>query len=99
ALPQETLAQLYANGPDVAFAGGLFPVQPAEKVKGGWRVDGLWRFASGCMGADVLGVGIGTSEDGKPLIAVLKPEDVEIVDNWEVIGMRGTGSHDLKVKD
>src|SRR5699024_1250736 len=51
------------------------------------------------MAADVLGVGIGTSEDGKPLTAVLKPEDVEIVDNWEVIGMRGTGSHDLKVKD
>ena len=99
ALPQETLAQLYANGPDVAFAGGLFPVQPAKKVKRGWRVDGLWRFASGCMGADVLGVGIGTSDDGKPLTAVLRPEDVEIVDNWEVIGMRGTGSHDLKVKD
>src|SRR5699024_5863915 len=51
------------------------------------------------MGADVLGVGIGTSDDGKPLTAVLRPEDVEIVDNWEVIGMRGTGSHDLKVKD
>src|SRR3954468_7222618 len=36
ALPRETLAKLYENGPDVAFAGGLFPVQPAEKVKGGW---------------------------------------------------------------
>lgn len=97
ALPEETLAELYANGPDVAFAGGLFPVQPAEKVNGGWRVNGLWKFASGCMGADILGVGIGTSEDGKPLTAVLSPEDVEIIDNWEVIGMRGTGSHDLKV--
>ncbi|WP_240375667.1 acyl-CoA dehydrogenase family protein [Bacillus piscicola] len=99
ALPRETLAQVYSNGPDIAFAGGLFPVQPAEKVKGGWRVNGLWKFASGCMGADILGVGIGAGEDGKPLTAVLKPEDVEIVENWEVIGMRGTGSHDLRVKD
>ncbi|SDI44172.1 Acyl-CoA dehydrogenase [Alteribacillus persepolensis] len=99
ALPKETLKKLYENGPDIAFAGGLFPVQPAEKVEGGWRVNGLWKFASGCMGADILGVGIGSGEDGKPLTAVLKPEDVEIVENWEVIGMRGTGSHDLQVKD
>ncbi|WP_102346657.1 acyl-CoA dehydrogenase family protein [Bacillus sp. Marseille-P3661] len=99
ALPRDTLAQLYANGPDVAFAGGLFPVQPAEKVKGGWRVNGLWKFVSGCMGADILGVGIGTGEGGKPLTAVLNPEDTEIVENWEVLGMRGTGSHDLRVKD
>jgi indole-3-acetate monooxygenase len=99
ALPRETLACVYANGPDVAFAGGLFPVQPAEKVEGGWSVNGLWKFASGCKGADILGVGIGIGEGGKPLTAVLRPEDVEIVENWEVIGMRGTGSHDLRVKD
>ncbi|PIC55933.1 acyl-CoA dehydrogenase [Sporosarcina sp. P12(2017)] len=99
ALPGETLAKLYANGPDVAFAGGLFPVQPAERVNGGWIVNGLWKFASGCKGADILGVGIGTGEGGKPLTAVLRPEDVEIIENWEVIGMRGTGSHDLRVKD
>ncbi|PID01029.1 acyl-CoA dehydrogenase [Sporosarcina sp. P2] len=99
ALPEETLAKLYANGPDVAFAGGLFPVQPAKRVSGGWIVNGLWKFASGCKGADILGVGIGTGEGGKPLTAVLKPEDVEIIENWEVIGMRGTGSHDLLVKD
>ena len=99
ALPKETLAKLYANGPDIAFAGGLFPVQPAEKVEGGYNVNGLWKFASGSKGADVLGVGIGVGEGGKPLTAVLRPEDVEIVENWEVMGMRGTGSHDLRVKD
>ncbi|AXI00226.1 flavin-dependent monooxygenase [Sporosarcina sp. PTS2304] len=99
ALPKETLATLYAESPDIAFAGGLFPVQPAKRVEGGWIVNGIWKFASGCKGADILGVGIGTGEGGKPLTAVLKPEDVEIVDNWEVIGMRGTGSHDLHVKD
>ncbi|PID20114.1 acyl-CoA dehydrogenase [Sporosarcina sp. P3] len=99
ALPKETLVKLYANGPNVAFAGGLFPVQPAKRVNGGWVVNGLWKFASGCKGADILGVGIGTGEGGKPLTAVLKPEDVDIIENWEVIGMRGTGSHDLRVKD
>ncbi|MER7795513.1 acyl-CoA dehydrogenase family protein [Streptomyces sp. NPDC097640] len=102
ALPEETQARLYADGPDVAFAGGLFPVQPAERAEGGYRVSGRWKFASGCKGADLLGVGIkpGTGRDGRggrPLTAVLRPEQVEIVENWDVIGMRGTGSHDLVV--
>ncbi|WP_326670944.1 acyl-CoA dehydrogenase family protein [Streptomyces canus] len=99
ALPLETQALLYADGPDVAFAGGLFPVRPAERVDGGYRVSGRWRFASGCTGADVLGVGIkaGDSEVGRPLTAVLRPEHVEIDENWDAIGLRGTGSHDLVV--
>jgi alkylation response protein AidB-like acyl-CoA dehydrogenase len=99
ALPLDTQAELYAEGPDVAFAGGLFPVQPAERVEGGYRVSGRWRFASGCMGADVLGVGIKAGEDkaGRPLTAVLRPGQVRIAENWDVVGLRGTGSHDLVV--
>lgn len=99
ALPPDTQAELYADGPDVAFAGGLFPVQPTERVDGGYRIAGRWKFASGCKGADVLGVGIKAGEDkaGRPLTAVLRPEQVEIADNWDVIGLRGTGSHDLVV--
>ncbi|WP_369034193.1 MULTISPECIES: acyl-CoA dehydrogenase family protein [Streptomyces] len=98
-LPLDTQAELYADGPDVAFAGGLFPVQPAERVEGGYRVSGRWRFASGCMGADVLGVGIkaGADKAGRPLTAVLRPDRVRIAENWDVIGLRGTGSHDLVV--
>ncbi|MFI9531807.1 acyl-CoA dehydrogenase family protein [Nocardia fusca] len=100
ALPLDTQAQLYADGPDVVFAGGLFPVQPAAEVEGGLRLDGRWKFASGCMGADVLGVGIPGDEStaGKPRTALLRPEQVEIVQDWDVAGMRGTGSFDLMVR-
>lgn len=99
ALPPETQAQLYADGPDVAFAGGLFPVQPANPTEDGFMLNGRWKFASGCMGADILGVGIASSTDGKPRMAVLPPEQVEIVQEWDVVGMRGTGSFDLVVRD
>jgi alkylation response protein AidB-like acyl-CoA dehydrogenase len=99
ALPLDTQAELYADGPDVAFAGGLFPVQPAEHVEGGYRVSGRWKFSSGCKGADVIGVGIKAGEDkaGRPLTAVLRADQVEIAENWDVVGLRGTGSHDLVV--
>ncbi|EMD24510.1 acyl-CoA dehydrogenase family protein [Amycolatopsis azurea] len=99
ALPVETQAKLYADGPDVCFAGGLFPVQRAEPTAAGFLVDGRWKFASGCMGADILGVGIpgDDSTAGKPRTALLRPEQVEIVREWDVVGMKGTGSFDLVV--
>ncbi|WP_460164201.1 acyl-CoA dehydrogenase family protein [Pseudomonas sp. S2_F03] len=98
ALPPETLAEIYADSPDLVFAGGLFPLQPAEAVDGGWQVNGTWKFASGCKGADLLGVGIGAA-GGKPRTAVFRADQVDIIENWDVVGLKGTGSHDLRVTD
>jgi len=61
ALPVETQARIYASGPDQVFAGGLYPLQKAEHAAGGYVVSGQWRFASGCKGADWIGVGIGAA--------------------------------------
>ena len=100
ALPVETLGKLYANGPDVVFAGGIFPPQPAERVDGGLKVKGRWSFASGCMGAEVLGVGIlpkGGDSNPLPRMAVMPREKAQIVQNWDVMGLNATGSNVLVV--
>lgn len=101
ALPLATLEKMYANGPDVVFAGGIFPPQDARPVEGGVEVSGRWGWGSGCRGADVIGVGIkvegGGPTGGLPLIAVMPADKVEIADNWNVTGMQGTGSHDMVV--
>jgi alkylation response protein AidB-like acyl-CoA dehydrogenase len=103
ALPLSTLEQIYAGGPDVVFAGGIFPAQPAPRVDGGFRVSGRWSWGSGCTAASLIGVGI-TVEDGSPAgglprMAVIPRERVSIIDNWNVNGLRGTGSHDMAVDD
>ncbi|MFE0024412.1 acyl-CoA dehydrogenase family protein [Amycolatopsis sp. NPDC059021] len=100
ALPLDTQAELYRDGPDVVFAGALFPTQRAEPTERGFLVDGHWKFASGCVAADRIGVGLpGDAEsDGKPRTAVLRPEQVEILQDWDVVGMRATGSFDIVVR-
>ncbi|MEK8028389.1 acyl-CoA dehydrogenase family protein [Ideonella sp. BYS139W] len=109
ALPPATLARLYADGPDLVFAGGIFPPQRAPRVDGGFEVSGRWEWSSGCLGADVLGVGIApvdppASAEGPaarpslPRMAVLPRAQVHIERAWDVTGLVGTGSHDLVVE-
>ena len=100
-LPLETQAKLYADGPDVVFAGALFPIQQAAPTERGFLVNGRWKFASGCIAADVICVGIPGDDttSGKPRGALVRPELLEIVRDWDVAGMKGTGSFDLVAKD
>jgi alkylation response protein AidB-like acyl-CoA dehydrogenase len=99
-LPPQTFARIYADSPDVIFAGGIFPPQRAPRVDGGYEVSGRWSFASGCMSAQLLGVGIAPAEGektGLPRMAVMPREKARIDLTWDVSGMVGTGSHDLVV--
>ncbi len=70
-----------------------------EKVADGYRIDGRFGFSSGCHHASwvfVLGVPRNAPEEG--LTSFLVPEsDYEIVDNWNVMGLCGTGSCDVVV--
>ncbi|WP_221798173.1 acyl-CoA dehydrogenase family protein [Oceanobacter mangrovi] len=100
ALPVATIDKVWSEGPDVVFAGGIFPTQPAKRVDGGYMVSGRWKFGSGSMGASLIGVGI-QPDNGEPLprMAVMPADKVKIEPNWDVIGMVGTGSHDLVVDE
>jgi len=101
ALPLETIKKIYADSPDVVFAGGIFPPQPAAFVDGGLEVNGRWKFSSGCMGASLIGVGISPKNGdmlGLPRLAVMPREKVKIEETWNVVGLVGTGSHDVVVE-
>jgi alkylation response protein AidB-like acyl-CoA dehydrogenase len=99
-LPEPTLREIYAAGPDVVFAGALFPPHPAQRVAGGVRVTGRWKFGSGATGADLIGVGVkveGAADGGLPRMAVMPASKASIDPTWDVIGLQGTGSHDIVV--
>jgi alkylation response protein AidB-like acyl-CoA dehydrogenase len=101
ALPLETIKKIYAGSPDVVFAGGIFPPQPAAYVEGGLEVNGRWKFSSGCMGASLIGVGIAPKKGdmlGLPRLAVMPREKVRIEETWNVVGLVGTGSHDVVIE-
>lgn len=65
------------------------------KVEGGWRCKGAWDYASGCdMATHLLGGAMRPGPDGQPIHmhVLLKRDEFSIVNNWDMIGMQGTGS-------
>jgi len=101
ALRPEVAEQVIAKHPEVVFSGALNPLGQAVRVEGGVRVSGRWPFASGCLHSDWFWGQCVEQRDGKPaLLEVLVPRaDFEVLDTWHVAGLRGSGSHDVEVRE
>ncbi len=82
-----------------SMVGSLRPGGTAKKVDGGYRVSGRWAWGSGAPHANWFSVPV-MCEDPAPLVqAVVPASEVTIVDNWHVMGMKGTGSNDYELND
>ena len=89
----------------VSTGGGDFthPKGTAVKVDGGWRVSGRKQFASQSPVGSVMSTMMtyDDPERGRRVLNMAVPfgEGVTVVENWDVLGMRGTGSHDVDIVD
>lgn len=80
------------------------PNGTAVKVDGGYLVSGRKIFASQVPAGDVLSTlfTFEDSEAGRRVLGMSVPvaaEGVEIIETWDTMGMRGTGSHDVSLSD
>lgn len=97
--PEETVKTIFADKIPVvamvAAANGL-----AREVEGGYSVTGRWSFCSGFHNSDWLLCAAWIDNDPKREILMVVPKsEVTPHENWNVFGMRGTGSIDFSVED
>jgi indole-3-acetate monooxygenase len=95
--------------PGTAMAGVGSPSGRAVPVDGGFRVTGRWAYASGCRTSEWIFLGNIVFDGDKPRTtanglpefraAIVPTSEVEVIDTWHVLGLRGTGSHDVAVQD
>lgn len=102
--PIEVQQEIWGKETDTIVSGSYAPSATAQPVPGGFRVSGLWGFASGCdhAGWHVAGVIFPPAgEGGKPGAGfVLLPRaDYRIEDNWHTVGLAGTGSKNIRIDD
>ena len=95
----EELVLVSSGGSDWLTGSGT-----AVKVEGGYRVSARKIFSSGCPSGDLL---ITSAVYDDPVTGPtvlhfplpLRAEGVDILDTWHTMGMRGTGSHDVLIRD
>jgi indole-3-acetate monooxygenase len=95
-LPPQSRDELFGDGRGLA-AGVWAPQGRATRVPGGVVVSGRWAFCSGITHADVLFAGCVL--DDKPAVVALPTEQLQILDTWHTLGLRGTGSHDTVAEE
>lgn len=108
-LPEPAASEIFAATPDGVTGGVFHPRGRAAVVDGGYRVSGRWPLASGCQHCAWLLGGCIVMADGKPKLResgapearmmIFPARDAQIIDTWNVSGLRGTGSHDIAVED
>lgn len=95
--PRATQEEVWGSDPGTLVSASLGPVGAAKVVKGGLMLSGRWGFNSGCDHARFLLLGAMTS-DG-PWLCLLPSSDYTVIDNWHVVGLRGTGSKDAEADE
>jgi len=102
-LPDEAIDEIFVGGKSPKAAGVAAPSGQAKPVEGGYRVSGRWAFASGIQHSQWVAFGamlVGGNQDPPQQIRIVVPtSQVEIHDNWQVVGLRGTGSCEFSLFD
>lgn len=90
-------------GPAAAFVVATNgAVGEAVPVEGGFRIRGRWPFASGIHHASTVAAACSVTsgaQQGAVLLCYVPARQAEVIDNWHVSGLRGTGSCDYELAD
>lgn len=113
-IPDDATRRMLGNDTNRIIAGSVNPARArAVEVDGGYRLTGQWPFASGCHQASFLVAAAVVQESATPdsdprfypngepevRVFILPRDSWQIVDNWHVTGLRGTGSCDVAAED
>ena len=101
-LPNEAIDEIFVGGVAPKAAGVAAPTGKATLVEGGYRVSGRWAFASGIRHSQWVGFGAMVADGNSTLQQVrmvVPTSQVQIHDNWDVLGLQGTGSCEFSLSD
>ncbi|WP_330228153.1 flavin-dependent monooxygenase [Nocardia sp. NBC_00508] len=99
---QQAQEDVWGEDTEVRISSSYAPMGAGTVVDGGYIVNGAWAWSSGCDHATWAVLGGPVIKDGKPVdfgSFLIPRDDYRIDDVWNVVGLRGTGSNTVVVKD
>jgi 3-hydroxy-9,10-secoandrosta-1,3,5(10)-triene-9,17-dione monooxygenase len=102
--PEKTQREVWDANPDALIASSIaLAAGRGRKVDGGFVVSGRWPFSSGVDNSDWNMLAVTVYDDAKTAVdwrlCLVPKTDYQILDTWYAMGMVGTGSKDIEVKD
>ena len=100
----ETQDEVWGANPDVLIASSIaLAAGRGKRVSGGFQVSGRWPFSSGVDNCDWNMLAVTVYDDDKTAVdwrlCMVPKSDYRIIDTWYAMGMIGTGSKDIEVKE
>jgi alkylation response protein AidB-like acyl-CoA dehydrogenase len=105
------IAEVFADGVDITIAGNGVPRGFARPVDGGYMIRGHWAYGSaiahaewihtGCFVTDPSGKDMVIEPNGQPKIIITHHprSTIKLLGNWDVLGLRATGSFDYTIAE
>jgi 3-hydroxy-9,10-secoandrosta-1,3,5(10)-triene-9,17-dione monooxygenase len=99
----KTQHEVWDGNPDALIASSIaLAAGRGRKVDGGFVVSGKWPFSSGVDNSQWNMLAVTVYEDKMPVdwrLCIVPKSDYTIIDTWYAMGMVGTGSKDIEVKE
>jgi alkylation response protein AidB-like acyl-CoA dehydrogenase len=92
--PDQVQDEVFST-PDTRVCGTLSPSGMAVPAEGGIVVNGKWGFISGALHAhwqEIIAIFTPPEGEPYPIAAMVPMSDLQVVDDWDTNGLRGTGS-------
>lgn len=102
--PVEAQDEVWGEDPRVVVAASFTPTGTVTEVDGGYSLTGKWMFCSGVDNCawTIVGVTVAPEREGEPegkAYALARTSDFDMENNWNVVGLAGTGSKNVFCKD
>ena len=101
--PAQAQQDLWGATPDATVASTFLPADMRlERVEGGYKVSGRWRFSSNVDHCQACILLIMAQQEGQPpkqFFALMLRDQYQIEDTWNVVGLTGSGSNDVLVEN
>lgn len=102
--PEQAQRDVWNSNPDALACGSYAPATKAVAANGGYALTGRWSFASGCDNAQwslcaALLPSRSDADRFTPAFLLVPASDYLIDDTWNVVGLAGTGSKTLQLKN
>ena len=101
-MPERAQIDVWGDDPRAVASSSLAPRETARRTDGGWRLSGRFPFSSGSSHAQWAIIGARCPDAAEALATryLLVPmREIEIIDDWHVLGLRATGSRTLHLRD